>query len=111
MKDTRKKKRYSVLGSGSFPFDMLHHDASYPFSQSDAAAMAVHRLEPRRVELVGMLVNGLPSTERWASFGWEVNWVQSKNKPNTSRVYQHGPDWPRWVALRESDGGLPQRRA
>jgi hypothetical protein len=73
---TAKRTRYAVRGSGNFPFDMLRYDASYPFSQTDAAAMEHHRTEARRVELLGMVPGGQPTDERWASFGWRVDWIQ-----------------------------------
>jgi hypothetical protein len=69
--------RYSVTGTGSFPFDMLRYDASWPASQEDASIL--HAGHPRpsgpgrpKPYTLTLHSHKLPTEGRWRSFGWHV---------------------------------------
>jgi hypothetical protein len=78
----KRKYRFTVQGSGSFPFDMLRYDSCYPFSSSDACNIPEpHRYGPqmgrspgnhRKVTLVS---ENEPTPGRWESFGWACGMV------------------------------------
>ena len=61
--------KFTVIGSGSFPFDMLRYDECWPLMPEDASALS--REDRRKVELLTNKRFG-PTTARWASFGWHV---------------------------------------
>lgn len=81
--------RYTVMGSGIFPFDMLRYDQSYPETPEAAAGMTpgidgpwhASAAGPRSVELASTRelptkrAAWFPTFGRWASFGWRVNTV------------------------------------
>jgi hypothetical protein len=58
--------RYTVKGSGAFPFDQLRYDQSYPADTE--AAIAIEGRGFRKVNLSGKRY----TAGRWASFGWVV---------------------------------------
>lgn len=73
----------TVEGRGSFPIDMLRHDACYPRSQQDVNKI----IDDRRgdgmqfVQVVHHVLKdeniaSIPTTERWSSFGWRVAKVE-----------------------------------
>lgn len=71
-------QKFSVTGTGPFPFDMLRYDACYP-SDSDNA-MALGETENRTIWLSRTvdLARNQPTGPRWASFGWKLNEVQTR---------------------------------
>lgn len=71
-------QKFSVTGTGPFPFDMLRYDYCYP-ADSDSA-MEMGETENRTVWLsrrVGLPENQ-PTGGRWASFGWKLNEVSTR---------------------------------
>lgn len=69
---------FRVVGRGFFPVDMLRYDQCWPTGQDDAANMIVDSVslnaELRTIELSKWCRNqqAEPTTDRWASFGWQV---------------------------------------
>ena len=67
--------RFTVEGSGEFPFDMLRYDRCWPKDEShDVVNMTSYSrdrfsLRKRQVELIGL---NDPTSARWASFGWKI---------------------------------------
>lgn len=74
-----KRKRFTVEGSGAFPFDMLRYDACWPESEArDSYQLqlsfqtdATEYLKRRRVTLLSDDRNA-PTEGRWKSFNWRV---------------------------------------
>lgn len=72
--------RFTVEGSGEFPFDMLRYDECFPRHESEARGLArtyangKADINRHTVELVsrGRARHWLPNVGRWRSFGWEV---------------------------------------
>jgi hypothetical protein len=70
--------RWSVMGSGPFPADMLRHDQCYPADTASALFMIndlADRPRPiRKITLAATVSRKLwlPCFERWRSFGWIV---------------------------------------
>ncbi len=72
--------KFTVVGRGQFPFDMLRHDMAYPADTTSAMNMGHtgatydERKAPREVTLVVKTERSywLPTFARWASFGWVV---------------------------------------
>lgn len=71
MAKSRQPTRFTVEGSGVFPFDMLRYDQCWPVDPNDAAKMEEHYMERRRVVLY---TNSpfAPTAGRWGSFLWRV---------------------------------------
>ncbi len=72
----RLEVEYEVTGRGSFPFDMLRYDRSFPAQQSDSGKM--DDTDERTVRLITdrtlqESISQRQSEQRWASFGWKVN--------------------------------------
>jgi hypothetical protein len=73
-----KRRRFTVRGSGSFPFDMLRYDQCWPESESrdswklDVTPMTDEYYGQRRE--VTLLTDSpyAPTVDRWKSFTWEV---------------------------------------
>jgi len=65
-------KTYVVEGSGSFPYDMLRYDRSYPATENDSALL--ERGGYRSVTLVSNseYAGKDSSATRWSSFCWSV---------------------------------------
>jgi hypothetical protein len=65
--------KFSVIGKGPFPADMLRYDGCYP-ANSDSASNIVFPGVQRTVDLVCEHPHKgwLPTFERWRSFGWVV---------------------------------------
>lgn len=67
--------RYSVIGSGQFPVDMLRYDNAIPAKEDDAGKIAPSRwadssaFDERTVELKSEFY---PTEGRWESFGWSI---------------------------------------
>lgn len=69
--------RFTVEGTGTFPFDMLRYDAAWPASSEDAIALDHEnwRSHPKAGDRysVKLLSHGPAITpDRWRSFGWTV---------------------------------------
>lgn len=67
--------KFTVLGKGNFPYDMLRFDRCYPADSGSAGQIENRRTqELRHVCLITHDVrkNWLPEFERWKSFGWVV---------------------------------------
>lgn len=67
--------KFTVVGTGEFPFDMLRYDRCWPRLESEIVALAPHHRgslirELRSVTLIGL---NEPTDGRWASFGWKVS--------------------------------------
>lgn len=72
--------RFTVTGRGTFPYDMLRYDQAWPLSQAvpylsqdRMEQYAESRTQPVRLEFMSL---GLPTHDRWASFGWFVIQVE-----------------------------------
>ena len=80
--------RFTVSGKGYFPTDMLRYDRCSPLSESDAADLFIERSDPdfrdtRNINLVRYTATkhaALPTTARWASFGWDVTKTEEPQK-------------------------------
>lgn len=73
--------RFTAVGHGYFPVDMLRYDRCWPATQDAIHNMPVetyrrHSLEPAEVEMCG--INN-PTAERWQSFGWQIKDVRKDN--------------------------------
>ncbi|HEX8551048.1 MAG TPA: hypothetical protein VF681_05775 [Abditibacteriaceae bacterium] len=68
--------RFTVVGRGDFPLDMLRYDRCFPRTGNDAAA-AQSPGETRTVELTRDAATRYwrPCEGRWQSFGWTVTEV------------------------------------
>jgi hypothetical protein len=71
--------RFTVIGKGEFPFDMLRGDNCWPADTTSALTMrnpdaAEDRRKLREVVLTSRQIRKywLPEFGRWASFGWHV---------------------------------------
>lgn len=72
------KRRFTVTGRGSFPYDMLRYDSCWPARQEDTAMLerATRRDRPTGTwSLILCAVGSSPTTARWESFGWKVSEV------------------------------------
>ncbi len=70
------KTTFKVIGTGTFPLDMLRYDCCYPLDSSTASDLG---LEPRLEEVTVYLEKWHQGTSypritegRWRSFGWRV---------------------------------------
>lgn len=63
--------KFSVVGSGEFPLDMLRYDGVYPLTEGDANLIRKEE-ERRTVWLVKPDgdMHWIPNIKRWKSFGW-----------------------------------------
>ena len=73
-----KRLRFTVRGSGAFPFDMLRYDAAWPEKEgTDSYQLGLTRdsgdeyFNQRNVTLITDCPNA-PGFARWQSFGWPV---------------------------------------
>ena len=62
-----KTMKFSVRGSGKFPFMMLARGSCHPSTEEDARSM-VDYSSNRTVNLTGLM----PNEDSWRSFGWSV---------------------------------------
>lgn len=73
---TRKTtvQRFTVTGTGRFPLDMLRYDSCWPATQTDVHNMSDHghAVMGRCPSTIALETHGEPTSDRWASFGWEV---------------------------------------
>lgn len=65
----KKLVKFTVVGSGPFPFDMLRYDSCWPESGSQTHAMLADRGGERNVHLIGLRE---PTVQRWESFRWRM---------------------------------------
>lgn len=82
-----KSVTFRVVGSGSFPVDMLRYDACWPRDQDAVAAFheSGERGYTRSVWLSRHEVErpagfGGVTIDRWASFGWRVAVIYRENR-------------------------------
>ena len=67
--------RYTVEGAGTFPYDMLRYDGSYPDQQADSLALDHFERGRRTVTLIHQYIGPggwEPCADRWRSFLWTV---------------------------------------
>jgi len=71
--------RFTVMGKGEFPWDMLRTDQAFPATTEDAFAMPKPLDEEGRRMLRAVTLvtrtnraHWLPTFDRWRSFGWMV---------------------------------------
>lgn len=62
-----KQHKYTVSGTGEFPFDMLRFESCWPNDKHDAANLGTRSY--RRVTLLGPHA---PDVKRWKAYGWIV---------------------------------------
>jgi|10_taG_2_1085330.scaffolds.fasta_scaffold13291_3 hypothetical protein len=62
-----KNFRFTVKGSGEFPYVMLARGACHPSQEEDSRSMA-NFSSARSVNLVGLI----PNEDSWRSFGWSI---------------------------------------
>jgi len=73
-------QEFEVEGSGDFPMDMLRYDFCSPRREGDdtgnlyAPMYSRERLPVRRIQLKRLVTHKdkMPTSGRWASFGWRV---------------------------------------
>ncbi len=88
--------RFTVEGTGQFPFDMLRYDACFPLNENEANSLVYPDHTGRhganrnpdalgrrsfRLQRVSPNPSG-PTERRWESFGWHVTACESVN-PST----------------------------
>lgn len=68
--------RFTVVGRGQFPVDMLRYDRCVPETQDDiASAFSPFSGDHRQINLIAFTPKDHkpePTSGRWTSFGWEV---------------------------------------
>lgn len=70
---------FYVMGSGTFPFDMLRYDGCFPASQDAVVALDSEVPGNRSIQMRRYVSakDQLPTAGRWASFGWTVSNVST----------------------------------
>jgi hypothetical protein len=67
---------FTVLGSGTFPFDMLRYDGCWPYESEDAAKIEASHREPGQSGLRAIVLQTnnphAPTYRRWESFTWRA---------------------------------------
>lgn len=61
---------FTVTSSYEFPWDMLRYDQCFPASTDDAMKMTQEGKRTIRLRCHNHL--GIPTVDRWRSFGWSV---------------------------------------
>ena len=64
--------RYTVIGRGKFPFDMLRTDGAFPADTSSALELGHDDLREITLNVNTPNASFLPTFDRWRSFGWVV---------------------------------------
>ena len=64
--------RYTVIGRGKFPFDMLRLDGAFPADTSSALELGHDDLREIVLNVNTPNAMFLPCFDRWRSFGWVV---------------------------------------
>lgn len=91
--------RFTVAGKGHFPVDMLRYDSCHPSDSRAVDSMGYddtyQRGEVRKVTLTTFVNSTLkhtqdmidrrkvPTVDRWRSFGWSVERIESPQKCNS----------------------------
>lgn len=72
--DSRWTYRFTVVGRGDFPYDMLRFDECYPVDGDSAANIVRWTRGTREVVLISHQPRKWwnPTFDRWRSFGWVV---------------------------------------
>jgi hypothetical protein len=82
-----KSYTYIVSGKWPFPLDMLRYDCAWPAGSEDASTIAmlsgVHRPSLEEVPVNNIHAVTLrsiqhPQIERWRSFSWDVQTVETR---------------------------------
>ena len=80
MAKVKTRIRFTVEGSGDFPFDMLRRDCCWPEREADSGALDLIRnaeyFTPRRVTLLSDNYR-VPTDGCWKSFAWKVIGVET----------------------------------
>ncbi len=71
MASMRKRTRFVVEGSGTFPYDMLRYDHCWPESEGRDSPLLDGHQNKRQVTLLTDS-QFAPTEGRWASFTWKV---------------------------------------
>jgi hypothetical protein len=74
---TKRPTRFTVVGHGKFPIDMLRYNGCWPASSEDSRSIQAtyesgHSRETFEITLMVAPGYSEPTTARWASFGWMV---------------------------------------
>jgi hypothetical protein len=72
-------QRFFVMGKGTFPMDMLRYDGCFPASQDAVVALDSTVPGNRSIQMRRYVSDkaAVPTTGRWASFGWTVSNVST----------------------------------
>jgi hypothetical protein len=69
-----KLYEYDVVGTSTFPFDMLRYDRAWPKYESETPKLDTYLERMQRgARKVTMQSHKKPTVERWDSFGWQVS--------------------------------------
>lgn len=68
----QKFYRYTVEGSGIFPFDMLRYDGAWPARSEDASRLVTSKGHAEGSRSIEVCSHYSPTVDRWKSFGWLV---------------------------------------
>lgn len=63
---------FAVVGSGTFPLDMLRYDSCVPHEEHDSLVAADEHTMRRIVVLRSYSRSATMTPGRWRSFGWQV---------------------------------------
>jgi hypothetical protein len=86
VRQTKTRTRFTVEGSGAFPFDMLRYDCCWPENESDSPNVGLmydtaEYIKTRRIALLSDNQH-VPTDTRWKMFGWKVVGIeQLKARP------------------------------
>jgi hypothetical protein len=79
---------FTVRGAGQFPYDMLRYDQCFPADEGQSSLLSDNPLTspdeffrvPRTVKMKRIVDSSkrLPTVDRWKSFGWECEDVQTR---------------------------------
>jgi hypothetical protein len=76
VRQKKTRTRFTVEGSGAFPFDMLRYDCCWPENESDSPNVGLtydttEYIKTRRITLLSDNQQ-VPTDTRWKMFGWKV---------------------------------------
>jgi hypothetical protein len=76
VRQMKTRTRFTVEGSGAFPFDMLRYDCCWPENESDSPNVGLmydttEYIKTRRITLLSDNQQ-VPTDSRWKMFGWKV---------------------------------------
>jgi hypothetical protein len=72
-----KVQRFTVEGSGEFPFDMLRYDSCWPHTEQDSGLLTAEGKRQVQLDREVSSRRSVPTTARWESFNWRVIEVQT----------------------------------